>query len=134
VYTLRFWTEHSVWWIICVKSSEAIMDLGEWLRGLGLDQYEATFKENGVDTEVLPDLTDSDLEKLGVLLGHRKRLLKAIAGAEWDLADRRAGRQTIDGELADADANEQARIDEERRQIAADADEERRRQGDHDPG
>jgi class 3 adenylate cyclase/predicted ATPase len=56
------------------------MDLGEWLRGLGLDRYEATFKENGVDTEVLPDLTDSDLEKLGVLLGHRKRLLKAIAG------------------------------------------------------
>jgi class 3 adenylate cyclase len=61
------------------ESTEAIMDLGEWLRGLGLDQYEATLKENGVDLEVLPDLTESDLEKLGVLLGHRKRLLKAIA-------------------------------------------------------
>ena len=56
------------------------MDLGEWLRGLGLGQYETTFHENGVDAEVLPDLTDADLEKLGVLLGHRKRLLKAIAG------------------------------------------------------
>ena len=56
------------------------MDLGEWLRGLGLGQYETTFQENGIDAEVLSDLTDSDLEKLGVLMGHRKRLLKAIAG------------------------------------------------------
>ena len=55
------------------------MDLGEWLRGLGLGQYELAFHENGVDDQVLPDLTEVDLEKLGVLLGHRKRLLKAIA-------------------------------------------------------
>ncbi len=55
------------------------MDLGEWLRGLGLGQYEPAFHENGVDDQVLPDLTEADLEKLGVLLGHRKRLLKAIA-------------------------------------------------------
>ncbi len=55
------------------------MDVGEWLRSLGLSQYEAMFRENGVDADVLPDLTDADLEKLGVLLGHRKRLLKAIA-------------------------------------------------------
>ena len=40
------------------------MNLGEWLRSLGLGQYEATFQENGVDAEVLPDLTDADLEKL----------------------------------------------------------------------
>ena len=55
------------------------MNVGDWLRGLGLGQYDAVFHENGVDSEVLPDLTDGDLEKLGVLLGHRKRLLKAIA-------------------------------------------------------
>ena len=55
------------------------MDLGEWLRGLGLGQYEPVFYENGVDDQVLPDLTEADLEKFGVLLGHRKRLLKAIA-------------------------------------------------------
>jgi len=36
------------------------MDLGEWLRGLGLGQYETSFRENGVDAEVLPDLTDAD--------------------------------------------------------------------------
>ncbi len=56
------------------------MDVGDWLRGLGLGQYEPAFRDNGIDAEVLPDLNDADLEKLGVLLGHRKRLLKAIAG------------------------------------------------------
>jgi class 3 adenylate cyclase/predicted ATPase len=56
------------------------MDLGGWLRSLGLDQYEATFRENEIDIDVLPELTEIDLEKLGVPLGHRKRLLKAIAG------------------------------------------------------
>ena len=56
------------------------MDVGEWLRSLGLAQFEATFRENGIDGEVLPELTEADLEKLGMLLGHRKRLLRAIAG------------------------------------------------------
>jgi len=55
------------------------MDVGDWLRSLGLDQYESTFRDNGIDAEVLPALNDADLEKLGVLLGHRKRLQKAIA-------------------------------------------------------
>ncbi len=56
------------------------MDVGEWLRGLGLEQYAALFRANEIDSEVLPELTETDLEKLGVPLGHRKRLLKAIAG------------------------------------------------------
>src|SRR5271166_5106393 len=56
------------------------MDVGEWLRSLGLGQYEAVFRDNEIDAEVLPELTDADLDKLGVVLGHRKRLLKAIAG------------------------------------------------------
>ncbi len=56
------------------------MDLGGWLRSLGLGQYEATFRANELDTDVLPELTEIDLEKLGVPLGHRKRLLRAIAG------------------------------------------------------
>ena len=54
------------------------MDVGEWLRGLGLGQYEATLRDNEIDDAVLSDLTDGDLEKLGVPMGHRKRLLKAI--------------------------------------------------------
>ena len=55
------------------------MEIGGWLRGLGLGQYEAAFRENEIDADVLSDLTEIDLEKLGLPLGHRKRLLKAIA-------------------------------------------------------
>ena len=55
------------------------MDLGDWLRSLGLSQYETLFHQNDIDAEVLNELTDGDLEKLGVSFGHRKRLLKAIA-------------------------------------------------------
>src|SRR5262250_2383790 len=49
---------------------------------MGLGQYAQAFAENGIDAEVLPDLTDQDLEKLGVLLGHRRKLLRAIANLQ----------------------------------------------------
>ena len=55
-----------------------ITDLAEWLGRHGLDQYAKTFAENNIDYSVLPDLTEDDLEKLGVSLGHRKKLLRAI--------------------------------------------------------
>ena len=55
------------------------MDIEKWLCGLGLQQYVTTFRDNAIDAEVLSELTEADLEKLGVVLGHRKRLLKAIA-------------------------------------------------------
>jgi len=52
------------------------MDVGEWLRGLGLGQYEATFRDNGIDGMVLPHLTVEDLRELGVAgVGDRRRLL-----------------------------------------------------------
>jgi len=53
-------------------------DLAEWLGRHGLDQYAKTFAESHIDFSVLPDLTEDDLEKLGVSLGHRKKLLRAI--------------------------------------------------------
>ena len=55
------------------------MDVGGWLRSLGLSQYETLFRQNDIDAEVLSELTDGDLERFGVSFGHRKRLLKAIA-------------------------------------------------------
>src|SRR3954447_12522323 len=56
------------------------MDVAAWLRALGLDQYEATFRANGVDAEVLPTLTGEELKDIGVsLIRHRRRLLEAIA-------------------------------------------------------
>lgn len=50
----------------------------KWLEQLSLGQYAATFAENDIDVAVLPDLTDGDLEKLEVSMGHRKRILRAI--------------------------------------------------------
>ena len=61
------------------------MDLGGWLRSLGLGQYEAAFRENAIDEKVLPRLTTEDLKDVGVVaVGHRRTLLDAIAalGAE----------------------------------------------------
>jgi hypothetical protein len=42
------------------------MDLGGWLRSLGLERYEAAFRENEIDDTVLPSLTADDLKDLGV--------------------------------------------------------------------
>jgi hypothetical protein len=52
------------------------MDLGDWLRSLGLGKYEAAFRENEIDETVLPSLTTEDLKDLGVgIVGHRRKLL-----------------------------------------------------------
>jgi class 3 adenylate cyclase len=55
------------------------MDIGAWLGALGLGQYEGLFRKNEIDVDVLPELTDGDLGQLEIPLGHRKRLLRAIA-------------------------------------------------------
>ena len=56
------------------------MDLGGWLRGLGLEQYEAVFRQNEINEKVLPSLTAEDLKELGVAaLGQRRMLPDAIA-------------------------------------------------------
>ena len=56
------------------------MDVGEWLKALGLGQYASAFADNDIDFTILNKLTDTDLKELGVgSLGHRKRLLEAIA-------------------------------------------------------
>jgi class 3 adenylate cyclase len=56
------------------------MDIADWLRKLGLEQYEPAFRANEIDARILPSLTAEDLKDLGVtLVGHRRRLLNAIA-------------------------------------------------------
>jgi class 3 adenylate cyclase/predicted ATPase len=63
----------------------AIMDVGAWLRSLGLERYEAAFRENEIDDTVLPSLTAEDLKDLGVgVVGHRRKLLNAIAALRDD--------------------------------------------------
>src|SRR6476660_2866256 len=61
------------------------MDLGGWLRNLGLGQYEAGFREDAIDATVLPNLTAEDLKDLGVaIVGHRRKLIDAIAALRAD--------------------------------------------------
>ena len=57
-------------------------DIAGWLAGLGLGRYAATFAANHVDWAALRDLSDAELEHLGVTLGHRKKLRRAIAACQ----------------------------------------------------
>jgi class 3 adenylate cyclase/tetratricopeptide (TPR) repeat protein len=61
------------------QAGDTAVDVASWLRDLGLERYEATFRENDVDAELLPNLTADDLKDLGITsVGHRRRLLEAI--------------------------------------------------------
>jgi class 3 adenylate cyclase len=57
----------------------AMRQITDWLEELGMPEYALRFVENRIDLGVLPDLTDQDLEKLGVLLGDRRKMLRAIS-------------------------------------------------------
>jgi class 3 adenylate cyclase/predicted ATPase len=76
------------------------LDIGTWLRGLALEQYEPVFRDNAIDLETLPDLTETDLEKLGVLLGHRKRILRAIDDLRAATVPARASESAIERAVA----------------------------------
>jgi SAM domain (Sterile alpha motif) len=56
-----------------------MQQIADWLEKLGISEYARRFAENGIDVSVLRYLTDQDLEKIGVLLGHRRKMLAAIA-------------------------------------------------------
>ncbi len=87
-------------------------DIEQWLQSLGLEKYATLFAENDVDLEVVPELSDDELKELGVSLGHRKKLLKAIAALKQG-----------SGAVADAGAPsarpvaERPRAEAERRQL-----------------
>ncbi len=85
------------------------MDIRAWLRDLALGRYADSFEANAIDSEVLLELTEADLEKLGVVLGHRKKLLKAIAAL-------REPDKEIGGP-GEADASKAPRREAERRQL-----------------
>ena len=55
------------------------MDIDGWLRGIGLEQYAQTFRDNAIDADVLRDLTDEHLRELGLPLGARLKLVRAVA-------------------------------------------------------
>src|SRR5262252_10730967 len=85
------------------------MDVEAWLQALGLERYVPTFRDNEIDWEVLPKLTSEDLRDLGVVLvGHRRKLLDAIAALSVVAV-------TATGKAAVSDAS--ASADAERRQL-----------------
>jgi len=56
-----------------------MQQIADWLNKLGMSEYAQRFVENDIDFSVLPDLTDQDLRELGLSMGHRRRLLRAIS-------------------------------------------------------
>src|SRR5262245_10011914 len=60
-------------------SATVTKNIGEWLASIGMAEYADRFTENAIDLSVVHDLTDQDLKELGVLLGHRRKILRAIA-------------------------------------------------------
>ena len=56
-----------------------VQPIAEWLANIGLERYAPAFADNDIDVSVLPHLSDADLEKIGVSLGHRRKILAAIA-------------------------------------------------------
>ena len=57
----------------------AMQQIADWLEKLGLSEYAQRFADNAIDLSVIRDLTEQDLKDLGVLLGHRRKILRAIA-------------------------------------------------------
>jgi SAM domain (Sterile alpha motif) len=55
-----------------------MQQIADWLKTLGMSEYTQRFAENDIDMAVLPDLTDQHLKDLGVSLGHRLKMLRAI--------------------------------------------------------
>src|SRR3954470_24841998 len=87
------------------------IDITAWLGKLGLEQYAAAFRDNAIDSRVLPRLTAEDLKDLGVtLVGHRRQLLEAIAPLSAEATPTAPGEATVRDASASADA--------ERRQVA----------------
>jgi hypothetical protein len=71
------------------------MNVADWLQSLGLEKYEAAFRENEINEQILPSLTQEDLKEIGVgPVGHRRMLLEAIAALRAD----------TDGNSSSADA------------------------------
>jgi len=86
-----------------------MQQITDWLEKLGLSEYTARFAENGIDISVLRYLTDQDLKDIGVLLGHRRKMLAAIAEL--------TGATPVTSEAAAVEAQPKTQDSAERRQV-----------------
>ncbi|MEM7207600.1 MAG: AAA family ATPase [Pseudomonadota bacterium] len=94
------------------------MSTREWLTQIGLEQYIDAFDNNDIDLDVLPELDETDLEKIGVgSLGHRKKLLKAIASLDLDDTVSAETSNTGDASKAQSAPNKTTVSESERRHL-----------------
>ena len=83
--------------------------IAEWLASIGLGEYAERFRENAIDLSVVRDLTEQDLKDLGVLLGHRRKMLRAIAELQGEPPRTpRAGTRPAVGETTPGGVNLQS--------------------------
>ena len=76
----------AIWGMRRREGGKVISTNAQWLGSLGMSEYAARFAENRIDVSVLRDLTDQDLKDLGVVLGDRRKILRAIAALDETLA------------------------------------------------
>jgi class 3 adenylate cyclase len=94
------------------------VDIAAWLQDLGLERYQQAFRDNDVDVDLMSDLSEADLEKLGVAsLGHRKILLRAIEALRRARAGLAAGMTAIADETTFAPSPPASGPEAERRQL-----------------
>ena len=86
-----------------------LQQIAEWLETLGMSEYAERFAENRIDLSVLPDLTDQDLKDLGVVLGDRRKILRAVAAFKSG--------DTVDRSVATGIATARPQDGAERRQV-----------------
>ena len=87
----------------------AVQQIADWLEKLGLSEYVQRFAENGIDISVLRYLTDQDLKDIGVLLGHRRKMLAAISEL--------TGAAPVTSEAAAVEAQPKTQDSAERRRV-----------------
>jgi hypothetical protein len=87
-----------------------MQQIADWLKKLGMSEYAERFAENDIDMAVLPDLTDQHLKDLGVSLGHRLKMLRAIR-------DLSGAADAVTASLAPWETEPTRRDDAERRQL-----------------
>jgi class 3 adenylate cyclase len=93
------------------------MDIGAWLRGVDLERYEGAFRDNDIDTGVLPDLTADDLTAIGVTsVGHRRKLLAAIAALKSEPAQP-SDSHTVERNRASISTSSRSPTEAERRHL-----------------
>ena len=89
-----------------------MQEIADWLEKLGMSEYAQRFAENRIDLAVLPDLTDQDLKDLGVVLGDRRKILRATAGLKSTVtvAPNLAGEPVIVGQPQDVAERRQVTV------------------------